>query len=64
MRADMHLNYAWGLSCKHPAQKAGLKSNRWGRAAACRITAMTDLGEIYRTELGPVNLKDLLKARV
>ena len=59
MRADMHLNYAWGLSCKHPAQKAGLRSHKSRPAAACRITAMTDLGEIYRTELGPVTLTDL-----
>ena len=25
MRQARHLNYAWGLTCKHPAQKAGLR---------------------------------------
>ena len=57
-RAEMHLNYAWGLSCQHPAQKAGVKA-RGVPAAPCRITAMANLGEIYSTPLGPVNLSDL-----
>ena len=61
MRGERHLNFAWGLNCKHPAQKAGCKGR--GRPSQtyqppCRITAMTDCGEIYRTPLGKVTLVD------
>ena len=65
MAADRHLNYAWGVTCKHAAQKAGLrrygKRARWApqRKAPCRITAIAACGLIYTTPLGPVKLDDL-----
>ena len=65
MAADRHLNYAWGVTCKHAAQKAGLrrygKTARWApqRKAPCRITAIAACGLIYTTPLGPVKLDDL-----
>ena len=63
MAADRHLNYAWGVTCKHAAQKAGLrrygKRARWApqRKAPCRITAIAACGLIYTTPLGPVKLQ-------
>ena len=65
MAADRHLNYAWGVTCKHAAQKAGLrrygKRARWApqRKAPCRITAIAACGLIYTTPLGPAKLDDL-----
>ena len=58
MRAERHLNFAWGLSCRHPAQKAGVKG-RHQPAAPCRFAAISNCGEIYCTDLGPVKVGDL-----
>ena len=58
MRAERHLNFAWGLFCKHPAQKAGVKG-RYQPAEQCRFTAISNCAEIYSTPIGPVKLGDL-----
>ena len=58
MRAERHLNFAWGLSCRHPAQKAGVKG-RHQPAEPCRFAAISNCGEIYCTDLGPVKVGDL-----
>ena len=65
MRQARHLNYAWGLTCKHPAQKAGLRQYNTASGPGvkcgptCRISAITACGEIYSTALGKVKLGDL-----
>ena len=53
-----HENYVWGLKGNHMAQKAGLRT-KTTPGARCRLQAISDMKEIYKTAANPVVLTDL-----